>query len=82
MSRLRVSDHALVMFLERAGGFDVELLRQSLQDSLERASAAASVIGTVEYSIAADGLRYIIREGVVVTIEPLKTARREMERRP
>jgi hypothetical protein len=65
---LRVSDHALVRFLERAGGFDLAPLRTAIQASLNRAVAVADEIGSSSYTVRADGLRYVIRDGVVVTI--------------
>ena len=65
---LRVSDHALVRFLERAGGYDVEPLRQLLEASLARAAAAARSIGVDEYLIHADGLMYVVRNETVTTI--------------
>lgn len=65
---IQVSDHALLRFLERAGGIDPEPLRAQLQASLERANAAARSVGMARYSILADGLVYVVVEGVVVTI--------------
>jgi hypothetical protein len=65
---LRVSDHALVRFLERAGGFDLAPLRSAIQASLNRAVAAADEIGSNEFIVVADGLKYFIRNGTVVAI--------------
>lgn len=65
---LRVSDHALIRFIERAGGFDVEGLRAAVEASLNRAAFAAARIGAEDYTIRADGLTYRVRSGVVVTI--------------
>jgi hypothetical protein len=65
---LKVSDHALVRFLERAGGFDLAPLRSAIQASLNRAVAAADEIGSSSYKIRADGLCYVIKNGVIVTI--------------
>lgn len=65
---LRVSDHALLRFLERAGGFDVEALRTALEGSLKRATSVADTIGAREVIITADGLRYVVVNCVVVTI--------------
>lgn len=66
---LRVSDHALMRFLERAGGFDLAPLRNAIQGSLNRAVAVADDIGTGSYTVKADGLLYVVRNGVVVTID-------------
>ena len=65
---LKVSDHALVRFLDRAGGLAVEDLRAELAGSLERARCAAGAIGIDEYVVVADGLEYIIRDGTLITI--------------
>jgi hypothetical protein len=65
---LRVSDHALVRFLARAGGYEVEAVRAALAASLARAARAAGTIGSGDYVIRADGLSYIVRDGVLVTV--------------
>ncbi|GEC14267.1 hypothetical protein [Nitrobacter winogradskyi] len=65
---IRVSDHALLRFVERAGGLDIEALRSALEGSLKRAVQAASDIGTGDLTIQADGLTYIVRNNVIVTI--------------
>jgi hypothetical protein len=65
---IRVSDHALVRFLERAGGFDLAPLKTAIQASLNRAVAAADEIGSNEFTVVADGLRYFVKNGTVITI--------------
>jgi len=67
---LAVSDHALVRFLERAGGLDVEDLRERLTISLARAAEAAAALGAVDFTVKADGLSYLVCGGVVVTVLP------------
>jgi hypothetical protein len=69
---VRVSDHALVLFLARAGGFEVEALRGALEGSLNRAVMAATAIGETEFTVHADGLRYVVNDGVLVTIEQVR----------
>ena len=66
---VRLSDHALVRFLARAGGFEVETLRGAIEDSLSRAMTAAGKIDASDFTIRVDGLRYVVSNGVVVTIE-------------
>jgi hypothetical protein len=68
MSKIGVSDHALVRFLERAGGFDVEALRASMAASLARAAAVAEGMQQSRYTIKCDGLIYVVDQGVVVTV--------------
>jgi hypothetical protein len=77
--RLRISDHALVRFLERAGGLDVEAVRLALADSLARAASAAEQLDARRYTIQADGLRYVVADGVVITVREIgwRSARAE-----
>lgn len=66
---LRVSDHALVRFLDRSG-LPVETIRVQLAASLDRAAVAAERVGADDYEVHADQLVYVVRAGVVVTIKP------------
>ena len=63
-----VSDHALIRFMERAGGLDLAALRSHITVSLARAVEAAAQIGVADYTIRANGLTYVVRNHVVVTI--------------
>lgn len=65
---IAVSDHALLRFLERAGGYDPEPLRKILAGSLARAATSAKTVGLKRYSILADGLCYVVVDDTVVTI--------------
>ncbi|NCP19047.1 MAG: hypothetical protein GW855_07810 [Erythrobacter sp.] len=68
MGTIRVSDHALLRFMERSAALPVEQLRASLEASLDRAHSAAAEIGASDYLIhAADGL-FLVRDDVVVTV--------------
>lgn len=78
MSRIRVSDHALLRLLHLFGGLDVDRFRDSIAGSLERACDAAAQINENEYTIASNGFRYIVRNGVLVTVETQTIRRREM----
>lgn len=66
--RLRISDHALLRFLERAGGLDVAAARTALAASLDRAAEAAQAIGAQRYTIKADGLVYRVVDGKLITV--------------
>jgi hypothetical protein len=80
--RLRVCDHALLRFIERFGGLDTEGLRRHLEESLNRAAGAAEKLGAREMTIAADGMQYIVVNGVVVTVlSPEMRAKRSKARR-
>lgn len=69
-SPLQISDHALLRFMDRGGDMNVEGLRESLRASLARAHHAACSIGAVDYLISADGLLYVVRGDVVITVLP------------
>lgn len=79
---LRVCDHALLRFIERVGGLDVEGLRRHLAESLDRAAGAAEQLGAREMTIAADGFHYVVMKGVVVTVlTPAMKSRRMKPKR-
>lgn len=74
---IRVSDTALVRFLERSGAADVDALRDLIAGSLERGRRQAERAGIGSYSIVADGLRYVVRGNELVTVlEDSKRRRR------
>lgn len=55
MSRkVRVTDHAVLRFLERAGGFDIEKLRRAIEKKIYR-SAPEGATG-----IKVDGVNFVI----------------------
>lgn len=74
-----VTDRALIRFLERAGGIDMEGLREAISTSLERAHAAARQMGDTDYLIKMGGATYVVRGDSVTTVletgEPRHEAR-------
>lgn len=65
---VKVSNHALLRYLERVGGFEIEKLRTSIEATISaKAPDGAS-------AIILDGHRYVIRDvldvRVVVTVMP------------
>lgn len=76
MSNVRVSDHALIQFLARAGGLKIESLRAQLAISLSRAQAVADKVGAASYTVKADGVTYVVKNRVVVTVLPGRKRRR------
>lgn len=68
--RLRISDHALVRFIARTSNGEIEAVRGAIAGALDRAAESAAAIGATDYTIVADGLRYQVRGGVVVTVMP------------
>lgn len=79
---VRVCDHALLRFIERVGGLDVETMRSSLEASLKRSVTAASKIGCREVVVVADGNKYVIVDGVVVTVLDSKMGFKRIKPRP
>lgn len=65
---VRVCDHALLRFIERVGGLDVEGMRRHLAESLDRAVVAADAIGCRDLIVVADGNKYVVVKGCVVTV--------------
>ncbi|ALJ14246.1 hypothetical protein [Sphingopyxis macrogoltabida] len=69
MTAPRVSDHALLRFLERSG-VQVEQLRATVEASLDRAGRVAAEIAASEYLIVVHDLTFVVRDGTVTTILP------------
>lgn len=69
MSGPRLSDHAVLRFLERSG-VQVEQLRATLESALDRAGRAAAELDASEYLIVVDDLTFVVRSGTVTTILP------------
>ncbi|MPZ57594.1 MAG: hypothetical protein GEU91_14060 [Rhizobiales bacterium] len=65
---ITVTDHALIRFMQRAGGVEMEVVRAQLAQALNRARNAADSIGQGSYRIVADGLVYVVKDDNVVTV--------------
>lgn len=63
-----ITDHALVRWLEWEGFVDVAQLRRIISASLKRAANAAAQLQLDNYTVIADGLVYVVRDGKLVTI--------------
>lgn len=68
MGELRISDHAMLRFLGRAAGFDVDRKREELGAALQRAAHAAATIGVETYLVTVDGFCFVVRKSVVTTM--------------
>ena len=68
MSGPIVTDHALVRFLERAAGLDVDGLRDTISSSLARSHQAARSLGSENHIVKADGLLYVVRGERLVSV--------------
>jgi hypothetical protein len=65
-----VSDHAVLRFLERVHGLDIEAVRAEIAWRAERGAAAAEVIGEMQYRIVWPGFTLVVRGERVVTVIP------------
>ena len=63
----RVSDHALVRYLDRVLGLPVQDWKASLLTEKAQAAIGAGSCGYTE-----DGVRYVIENSVIVTVIPVK----------
>ena len=75
-----VSDHAVLRYLERVQGLDVELLRREIGRKVDLAFAHPGCTG-----IVVEGFRYHLQNGVVTTVieaskHDLRTGRVRRER--
>jgi hypothetical protein len=68
MSYLRVSDHALLRYIERVAGVDIEALREKLVQQLARGAGAASTFDADHYVVRFPDAGYVVKNGVVVTV--------------
>jgi len=65
---LRVSDTALFRWLQRAQIVDAEPFRALLASALDRAFQAGASMGSSEFIVLAEGMVFVIRDDVVVTV--------------
>lgn len=62
--QVSVTDHAVLRYLERVKGFDVEAVRRHIVDMCDGPAAVGAVV------VNAEGVKFEIRGNVVVTITP------------
>lgn len=67
-SPIRMTDHALLRWLERAGLIDVEMLRMNIETALDRAFVAGISTGADNFLIVAHDLVYVVRQDRVTTV--------------
>lgn len=61
---VRVSDHAVLRYMERAMGLDIETVRQHIADTC----AGAAAVGAV--CVRSEGFRFEISGNAVITVRP------------
>lgn len=65
---VKISDHALLRYIERIVGLDTEGVREQLVGQLARGAGAAQQVGGGRYVIRHGGAGYVVVSGVVVTV--------------
>ena len=73
---IRVTDHAMERLIERGSRSPILLelfasaapIREAIASRLHRACIAAESIGQTSYHITLGGLRFVVRDRVVVTV--------------
>lgn len=58
----RVSDHALLRFIERALGVDIDAVRDRIMSPVVRDALSAGAT-----AVTVEGIRFVARDGVIVT---------------
>ncbi|HZH50283.1 MAG TPA: hypothetical protein VEZ16_00225 [Microvirga sp.] len=61
-NRITVSDHAMLRYLERACGMEIEAMREEL------AGILSAIVPAGQEMIDRDGLRFVIRDGILATV--------------
>lgn len=78
--RHTVTDHAVLRYLQRAHGVDVEAIRRDLGRRVDTAVGRMAFDGPIDCSAAhLDGMTVIIRRGVIVTVLERKVSNRRLE---
>lgn len=70
LTELTVSDHAIVRYLERMVGVDIEACKQEMLSKLPKDLSLADPVEFVQ--VTADGLHYVIRDNLIISVTPLK----------
>lgn len=74
---IKISDHAVIRWLERSGLVDIEAVRRDITNSLQPAFSAAAKVGASNFVIRRERWRYIFKDG-----STLVTCYREQKPKP
>lgn len=73
MTKIRVTDHAILRYLERAGGFDIDRMRREITSRIERVGF------TTPGHVRIDGMTFVVKDTpdgpIVTTAFPSKRRR-------
>lgn len=70
-----VTDRAVLQFLQRVCGVDVELVRREIDEATARGREAAAIEGHKRFNVAIADLRFAIEDGSVVSTKRLSGRR-------
>lgn len=77
-SAIKVSDHAALRYLERVCGLDLERLKVEIAEGL---TAHGAQLPEGVGALQKDGFRYVIEQGVVVTVTPIGSRKPKLHRK-
>lgn len=69
---MKVTDHAVLRYMERLLNVDVERVRQAILDAMNtpRSGDTFSFVGDASCRITVDGVTYCVRGGAITTCYP------------
>lgn len=67
---LHITDHAVVRYLERVVGVDVEACKKEMLSKLPKDLQPSDKVEFVK--ISADGLQYVIRDNLIISVTPTR----------
>lgn len=67
---IRVSDHAVVRYLERITGLDIPACKKEMLSKLPKTLKLEEPVEFIQ--ITAEGLHYVIRDNLIISVTPLK----------
>lgn len=72
---MKVTDHAVLRYMERLLNVDVERVRQAIEDAINtpRSRDTFSFVGNAHCRITIEGVTYCVRDGAITTCYPHKS---------
>ena len=72
---MKVTDHAVLRYMERLLNVDVETVRQAIVDAMNtpRSGDIRSFVGGASCRITVEGVTYCVRSGAITTCYPYRS---------
>jgi len=67
---LQVSDHAVVRWIERVHGIDMDAIRSRIVAEMGKAVAMGKRVGQDTFTVRAGSHKFVVKRGVIVTVLP------------